>query len=84
MAHKKPVPVEKEKIKVGNKYYTCSYSGVSAVTVIKIFDNSVLVKVKSNKCNPFVRSMDYIFDNPQMAKTAGRSWEHDQRKKRKK
>lgn len=86
MASKKPIPVEKENIKVGNKYYTCSYSNAIAVTVIKIFDkeNKVLVKVKSDKCKPFIRSMDCIFDNAQMAKTARRRWEDSKKKRRNK
>lgn len=84
MAYVKPIPVKKENIVVGNKYYSCSYSGVITVTVIKKFDNTdrVLVKVKSNKCKPFIRSMKYIFDNRDMARSAGRNWEHDQRKKK--
>lgn len=86
MGWTRPIPVKKENIKVENKYYTCSYCGVITVTVIKIFEDtkSVLVKVGSDKCKPFVRSMDYIFDNPEMAKSAGRNWEHDERKRKKK
>lgn len=85
MGYKKPISVEKKDIKVGNQYYTCAYGGTIRVMVIKIFDdtNSVLVKVKSKKCSPFVRSVKYIFDNPEMAKFAGRNWESDNRKRKK-
>lgn len=75
MGCKKPIPVKPEDIKVGNKYYTCGYTGIEMVTVIKIFEkeNKVLVKVKSDKCKPFIRNMNYIFDNSPMAKGAVRS-----------
>ena len=55
------------------------------MTAIKIFygKNSVLVKAKDNKRNPFVRSMNYIFDNLGMARSACRNWEHDERKRKK-
>ena len=85
MGYTKPVPVKKENIKVGSQYYTCSYSGVIKVNAIKIFTDtdSILVKTKSNKLKPFVRNIKYIFDNPEMAKSAGRNWEHDERKRKK-
>ena len=82
MGYTKPVPVKKEDIKVGNQYYTCNYSGTVIVTVIKILDNgNVLVKTKKSK--PFVREIAYIFDNPEMAKFAGRNWEKAQKKQNK-
>jgi hypothetical protein len=28
--------------------------------------------------------MDYLFDNPEIAKSAGRNWEHDERKRKRK
>ena len=82
----RPIPVAKEDIKIGNRYYTCEYSGSISVTAIKIFydKNSVLVKAKDNKRNPFVRSMNYIFDNLGMARSACRNWEHDERKRKRK
>ena len=74
MGYKKPIPVEINKIVIGKKYYTCSYSGTISVIILKIFKdtNSVLVKINSKKkeSNPFVRHMNYIFDNPEMAKSA--------------
>lgn len=79
MGYTKPVPVKKEDIKVGNQYYTCNYSGTVTVTVIKILDKgNVLVKTKKSK--PFVRELAYIFDDPEMAKFAGRDWEKAQKK----
>ena len=57
------------------------------VIILKIFKdtNSVLVKVNSKKKEhkPFVRSVNYIFDNFEMAKSANRDWEHDERKRKK-
>lgn len=55
------------------------------VTVLKIFDDtaSALVRVKSNKIKPIEKKLNYIFDNPVMAKCAGRDWEHDERKRKK-
>ena len=85
MAYIKPIPVKRENIKVGNQYYTCNYSGSIKVTVIKIFDDgAVLVKTKNNKSKPFVRRINYIFDNSEMAQYASRNWEHDERKRRNK
>ena len=86
MGYIKPIPVKPEDIEVGNKYYTCSYSGAITVTVIEIFDkeNKVLVKVKNNKCKPFIRNMNYNFDNSRMAKCAGRSWESSRKRKKSK
>lgn len=78
--------MKKEDIKVGEKYYTCSYTGVTGVTVIRIFDDTdtVLVKVKSEKRLPFVRPIKYIFDDPITARHAGKDWEHFERKRKKK
>lgn len=76
MVHKKPV--EKGNIK-GNKYYTCNYGGTPKVTILKIFDDAVLVKA-NNK--PFVRKAKYIFENIDMARHAMRNWEHDERKRK--
>ncbi len=84
MGRIKPIPVEKENIKIENLYYTCSYSGAIKVKVIKIFydANCVLVKTGSKKGKPFIRNMNYIFDNSDMAKSAGKNWEHDERKRK--
>lgn len=85
MGYIKPIPTERENIIVGNQYYTCNYSGAIKVTVMKKFDDStVLVKTPSKKSKPFVRHMKYIFDNPEMAQSARRNWEHDERKRKSK
>ena len=88
MKHKKPVPIEINKIIIGEKYYTCSWTGAISVIVMKIFNdtNSVLVEINSKKkgYKPFVRPVNYIFDNQEMAKSAGKAWEHDERKRKKK
>lgn len=84
MGYTKPIPVNREDIKVGNKYYTCNHSGVMGITVCKVFDdNAVLVKVKNDKLKPFVRKLKYIFDNVEMARSASRDWESDERKRKK-
>ncbi len=75
-------PIDKEKIIVNEKYWTCSYTGRIRVTVIKILGNSkVLVKTKNG--NPFIREMRWIFDDEELCKRAGRQWEHDERKRKK-
>lgn len=88
MGYVKPIPVKQEKLIVGNDYYTCNYTGTVKVTLLKIFADtkSVLVKVSSKRKEhkPFVRSMRYIFDDPEMAKFAGRSWEEEEKKRKKK
>lgn len=80
--------VKDKKIEVGKKYYTCSYTGVERVIIIKIFDNNKFVLVKADreddKLKPFVRPIKYIFDTANKAKNAKRNWEHDDRKRRKK
>lgn len=52
------------------------YSGTVGVIILKIFKdtNSVFVKVNSKKKEhkPFVRSVNYIFDNFEMAKSVNR------------
>ena len=56
MKHKKPVPIEINKIIIGEKYYTCSWTGAISVIVLKIFNdtNSVLVIIKKWR-NPLVK-----------------------------
>lgn len=82
----KPLPVEKPNIKVGNQYYTCTYGSAIKITVIKVFKDkdAVLVEAGNNKAGrkPFVRSTKYLFDNIQMANSAFRDWEHDERKRK--
>ncbi len=84
MGYTKPIPVKRENIKVENQYYTCNYSGACKITVVKVFGDAVLVKTKNNISKPFVRSMKYIFDSPDMANSARRNWEQDERKRKKK
>lgn len=81
----KPLPVEKSNIKVGNQYYTCTYGSAIKITVIKVFKDTVLVEIcnKRSGRKPFIRSVKYIFDNIQMANSAFRNWEHDERKRKK-
>lgn len=83
MPYIRPIPVKNENIDIGKQYYTCNYTGAIVITVLKKFTdtNSVLVKINNKKCKPFVRSMNYIFDNQPMARSAGHDWEHYERKR---
>lgn len=84
MPYIRPIPIKSEKIDIGKQYYTCSCTGAIVITVLKKFTdtNCVLVKINSKKCKPFVRSMNYIFNNQPMARSAGHDWEHDERKRK--
>lgn len=84
MGYKRPIPVKKEDIKVGNKYFACSYCGPIGVTVLKIFMDTdcVLVQTGGKKVKPFVRQREFIFNNVVMARAAGRDWEHEERKRK--
>ena len=83
-SYTKPIPVKEESIVIGKEYYSCSYSGPIMITIIKKFDDTgcVLVKTDSDKTKPFVRSVKYIFDNQDMARSAGRDWKHEERKRK--
>lgn len=86
MTWTRPIPVSMSEIEIGKQYYTCSYSGPIKITIIKIFYDTrkVLVKLKRDKYAPFVRSVEYIFLDSVMARSAGRNWEHDERKRKRK
>ena len=55
MGYKKPIPVEINKIVIGKKYYTCSYSGTISVIILKIFIIKMERIDKRIRCifNPF-------------------------------
>ena len=57
MGYKKPIPVEINKIVIGEKYYTCSYSGTISVIILKIF------KITIYKLNIFNVSENFIIKN---------------------
>lgn len=40
MGYRKTIPVEINKIVIGEKYYTCSWTGVIAVIVLKVYQNT--------------------------------------------
>lgn len=65
---------KQRKLQIGEKYYTCSYTGVERVSIIKIFDDNEHVLVKAdkegNKAKPFVRHIKYIFNSDNKAKNA--------------
>ena len=76
-------PVKAEDIKVGEKYYTCNYTGVVMIKITKIDTNSVVgTTIINKKTVPIVRSKRFIFDNPDGAKRTGHEWEHADRKRR--
>lgn len=72
--------IDREKIQIGEKYWTCGWSGRVVVTIIeKLGKDKVLVKA-GKKGNPFIRGVEWIFDNEINCKRAGKSWEHFERK----
>lgn len=53
--------INKDKIVFNTQtYYTCSYTGVIAVKILKLFDDG-FVLVQANK-KPFVRPIQYVYN----------------------
>ena len=79
--------INKTKIKLNDTaYYTCSYSGVITVNVLKVFDNdTALVRIQSTKKEhtPFVRPIEFLFCDADSARKSGKEWEHFERNRRK-
>lgn len=77
--------VKKEDLKIGETYYTCSYTGAIKVTLLEMLKyGNVLVEQKRKKGNKkLIRPRDYMFSNPEFAKQCGKRWEHYERKRRK-
>lgn len=84
MGYKKPIHVKKEDVRLHHTYYTLTYGGVIKVIILKLLDNETKALVKTNKGNPFVRELKFIFIDGESAKLAVRDWEHDERKRKKK
>lgn len=79
--------VNENDIKIGETYYTCSYTGAIKVTLLKILkDDNVLVMVKrkDGKNDVFTRPKKYLFSTYTSAKQCGKRWEHAERQRKKK
>lgn len=77
-------PINRDDIRVGNRYWTCSWTGRVKVEVIEILKGAkVLVKTNGKNCSPFIREMDWIFDDEENCKRAGKRWENHERKRKK-
>lgn len=61
-------------------YFTCSYSGVTAVRILKLFDDGCVLVQASKK--PFVRPIQYVYNQYEHARIGGRDWEHYERKRK--
>lgn len=73
--------INKDKIVFNTQtYYTCSYTGVIAVKILKLFDDG-FVLVQANK-KPFVRPIQYVYNQYKHARIGGRDWEHYERKRK--
>lgn len=77
--------LQKQDIVIGNKYWTCSWSGRICVTVLKIFKDTdcVLVMTGGKKAKPFVRQIKFVFTDEEECKRAGKQWEHDEKLRKK-
>lgn len=75
--------INKDKIVFNTKtYYTCSWTGVIGVKILKLFDNGcVLVKAGKDPC---VRPIKYVYNEYEHARRGGREWEHFERHRKKK
>lgn len=74
--------INKEKIILRTQtYYTPTWSGVTAITIIKFFpDNKALVRAGNNT---FIRPIKHIYNKSEHARVGRRNWEHDERKRKK-
>lgn len=73
--------INKDKIVFNTKtYYTCSWSGVTAVTILKLFDDGCALVQAGKK--PFIRPIQYIYNEYEHARRGGRDWEHYERKRK--
>lgn len=73
--------INKDKIVFNTKtYFTCSYTGVVGVTILKLFDDGCVL-VQSGK-HTFVRPIQYVYNEYEHARKGGRDWEHYERKRK--
>lgn len=61
-------------------YYTCSWSGVTAVKILKLFDDGCALVQAGKK--PFIRPIQYIYNEYEHARRGGKEWEHYERKRK--
>ena len=62
----------------------CDEYSLKELSYIYQFYGILEINSKKKGYKPFVRPVNYIFDNQEMAKSAGKAWEHDERKRKKK
>lgn len=73
--------INKDKIVFNTQtYFTCSYSGVTPVRILKLLgDERVLVQAGKKT---FVRPIQHVYNKYKHAQIGGRAWEHDERKRK--
>lgn len=79
--------VDANDLKIGETYFTCSYTGTIKVTLLKMLEDGnvlVMLKHKDGNNNVFARPKEYMFSNYTSAKQCGKRWEHYERKRKKK
>lgn len=73
--------INKDKIIFETKtYFTCSYSGPIGVKILKFIDDDHVL-VKAGK-HTFSRPIQYVFNEHEHARVAGRDWEHSERRRK--
>lgn len=73
--------INKDKIVFNTKtYYTCSWSGVAGVKILKLFDDGCALVQAGKK--PFIRPIQYIYNEYEHARRGGKEWEHYERKRK--
>lgn len=73
--------INKDKIVFNTQtYYTCSYTGAIAVKILKLFDDGCALVQAGKK--PFVRHIQYVYNEYEHARKGGRDWEHAERKRK--
>ena len=74
--------INKDKIVFNTQiYFTCSYSGATAVKILKLFDDGCVLVQASKK--PFIRPIQYVYNQYEHARIGSRDWEHYERKRKK-
>ena len=75
--------INKDKIVFNTKtYYTCSWCGAIGVKILKLFDDGCVL-VQAGK-DPFIRPIQYVYNECEHARRGGRDWEHFERQRKKK
>ncbi|MBU5473970.1 hypothetical protein [Roseburia sp. MSJ-14] len=75
--------INKDKIVFNTKtYYTCAWNGVIGVKILKVYDGK-RVLVQAGK-DPFIRPIQYVYNEYEHARRGRRDWEHFERQRKKK